>query len=344
MATRTAGTLREVKPGRTAYGSATVTCGRSDGPTTSTNGSPTIASTLSLLRMCTKPQYILANRTLETRPEAASIQMSMSHTHEILRGPPWGGGCEPIWYERDPRVRNVRVCVAFPNVPLVDWVLSKMTEFARLKPELSPQEAEDLTNPWGREVARTRPREIEDVSRFITSCRARAADWARPCLLWDVARSADWATGRVWRRDAAQGTASADRLRLAGRRVRSPRDDRGVERRGLALHPGGRAFLIGRSRRKAAGRRGSARHGLGEPVRCRFAECQDPRSKTTSSSAFLGFASSNRRLTASSDSTRSRSARRRHKAPLVIVVANNGRGKSRLMIRRRCMARSSARG
>lgn len=137
------------------------------------NGAPTIASTLSFLRMCTKPQYILANQALETWPEAASIQVSVPHTHEILRGLPWGGGCEPIWYERDPRVRNVRVCVAFPNTPLVDWVMGKMTEFVRLKPGLSEQEAEDLTNAWGREVAQTPPREIEDVNRFITSCRAR---------------------------------------------------------------------------------------------------------------------------------------------------------------------------
>lgn len=137
------------------------------------NGAPTIASTLSFLRMCTKPQYILANGALETWPEAATIQVGVPHTHEILRGLPWGGGCEPIWYERDARVRNVRVCVAFPNTPLVGWVMSKIDEFARLKPGLSSQEAEELTNSWGREVAQTPPREIEDVNRYVTSCRAR---------------------------------------------------------------------------------------------------------------------------------------------------------------------------
>jgi hypothetical protein len=137
------------------------------------NGSPTIASTLSFLRMCTRAQYILVNGVLETWPEASFIQVSVPHSHEILRGIPWGGGCEPIWYERDPRVRNVRVCVAFPNVPIVDWVIGRMREFARLAPGLSPQEGEELTNAWGREVAQTPPREIEDVNRCVISARAR---------------------------------------------------------------------------------------------------------------------------------------------------------------------------
>jgi hypothetical protein len=123
--------------------------------------------------MCTRQQYILMNNEMITWPEAAVINVSAPHTHEILRGLPWGGGCEPIWYEHDPRVRNVRVCVAFPNVPLVDWIVGRMQEFARLAPTLSPQQAEDLTNAWGREVAYTPPREIEDINRYTTSCRAR---------------------------------------------------------------------------------------------------------------------------------------------------------------------------
>jgi len=139
----------------------------------SPNGSATIASTLSFLRMCTKPQYILANNALETWPTGAVIQVSLPHSHEVLRGLPWGGGCEPIWYERDPRVRNVRVCVAFPGSQLVDWIIDRMQEFARVAPGLSPAEAEALTNSWGREVAQTPPREVEDVNRCVISCRAR---------------------------------------------------------------------------------------------------------------------------------------------------------------------------
>lgn len=137
------------------------------------NGLPTVASTLSFLRMCTQPQYILSHNVMETWTAASYIQVSAPHTHEILRGLPWGGGCEPIWYQADPRVRSVRVCVAFPNSPFVDWILERMREFASLAPGLSSQEAEELTNSWGRQIAMTPPREIEDVNRCVVSARTR---------------------------------------------------------------------------------------------------------------------------------------------------------------------------
>lgn len=137
------------------------------------NGAPTVASTLSFLRMCTRPQYLLLNRQLETWPEASSIQVSVPHTHEILTGLPWGGGCEPIWYEHDHRVRNLRVCVAFSNSPFVGWVLDRMQEYVRVAKSLSSEQQEELTNEWGRQIATTPPREDEDVNRCTISVRAR---------------------------------------------------------------------------------------------------------------------------------------------------------------------------
>ena len=137
------------------------------------NGAPTFASTLSFLRMCTRPQYMLVNGQLGTWPEAATIQVAVPHTHEVLRALPWGGGCEPIWYEGDRRVRNLRVCVAFPNSPMIDWIVGRMQEFARVAKTLSPEQQEDLTNEWGRQIASTPPRENEDVNRCVISVRAR---------------------------------------------------------------------------------------------------------------------------------------------------------------------------
>jgi hypothetical protein len=139
----------------------------------SPNGPATVASTLSFLRMCTRPQYHLANNALQAWPVGANIQVSLPHTHEILRGLPWGGGCEPIWYEADPRVRNARVCVGFHNSPFIDWILARTEEFARVGPGLTPQQAEELTNSWGMQMARTPPREVEDVNRCVVSVRAR---------------------------------------------------------------------------------------------------------------------------------------------------------------------------
>ena len=137
------------------------------------NGAPTIASTLSFLRMCTKDQYMLVNGALATWPPATAVSVTAPHTHDVLVGLPWGGGCEPLWYEHDPRVRNVRVVVGFPKNPFVDWLLGKMAEYLEASRGLTPAAAEELTNAWGREVAFTPPREIEDVNRCVVSCRAR---------------------------------------------------------------------------------------------------------------------------------------------------------------------------
>jgi hypothetical protein len=137
------------------------------------NGAPTIASTLSFLRMCTKDQYLLVNGALATWPAATAVSVTAPHTHDVLVGLPWGGGCEPLWYEHDPRVRNVRVVVGFPKNPFVDWLLGKMTEYVEVSRGLTPAEAEELTNAWGREIAFTPPREIEDVNRCVVTCRAR---------------------------------------------------------------------------------------------------------------------------------------------------------------------------
>ena len=139
----------------------------------SPNGPATVASTLSFLRMCTRPHYYLANNALEAWPVAANFQVSLPNTHEILRALPWGGGCEPIWYQADPRVRNVRVCVAFRDSPFINWILARAEEFAKLAPDLTPAQAEELTNSWGMQMARTPAREIEDVNRCVISARAR---------------------------------------------------------------------------------------------------------------------------------------------------------------------------
>jgi short subunit dehydrogenase-like uncharacterized protein len=145
------------------------------------SGSATIASTLSFLRMCTRTQHFLSHNGLEAWPEATVLKVSVPHTHEVLWGLPWGGGSEPIWYEHDARVRNVRVCVAFQNA---DWIIGRIQEFARLAPGLNAEAAEALTNGWGMQVAQTPPREIEDVNRCVVSCRARGRLEGRSLALY----------------------------------------------------------------------------------------------------------------------------------------------------------------
>ena len=148
------------------------------------NGAPTIASTLSFLRMICHDQYKLVNNELLSWPPATSSSITVPHMHEVLTALPWGGGCEPIWYQHDPRVRNVQVLVGLTNLPFVEWVLSKAREYVEVGSNLSPEEAEALTNKWGMEIAQTPPREDEEVNRCVISCRGRGRLVGRNVVLY----------------------------------------------------------------------------------------------------------------------------------------------------------------
>lgn len=148
---------------------------------------PTIASTLSFMRMVTRTQFRLANRALEPWPIGASVLNSLPHTHEVLRSLPWGGGAEPIWYERDERVRNCRVTVALQNPQMVDWLLNCAAEFSKVAGTKSEAELEALTNTWGQAMASTPPRENLEVNRSLISCRARGPEVGREIVLYGTA-------------------------------------------------------------------------------------------------------------------------------------------------------------
>ncbi len=148
---------------------------------------PSIASTLSFMRMVTRTQYRLVNRELDPWPSGASILNSLPHSHEVVRSLPWGGGAEPIWYEHDARVRNCRVTVGLQNSQMVDWLLNCAAEFNKAVGTKSEAELEALTNSWGQAAASTPPRENVDVNRSVISCRARGAESGKEIVLYGAA-------------------------------------------------------------------------------------------------------------------------------------------------------------
>lgn len=148
---------------------------------------PTIASTLSFMRMVTRTQYRLVNRTLDAWPHGAAILNALPHSHEVVRSLPWGGGAEPLWYERDQRVRNCWVTVALQNSQMVDWLLNCAAEFDKVSATKSESELEALTNSWGQAIASTPPREDVSANRSVISCRARGAEAGREVILYGAA-------------------------------------------------------------------------------------------------------------------------------------------------------------
>jgi short subunit dehydrogenase-like uncharacterized protein len=148
------------------------------------NGAATIASTLSFMRMVNLAQYRLVDRKLEPWPPATRVAVCAPHTHDILVGLPWGGGCEPIWYADDGRVRNCRVLVAFPDNPGIQWLLQCMHEYQEAARTRTAEELEELTLRWGMSIAKTPPREVPEVNRCIVECKARGTLHGRNLTLY----------------------------------------------------------------------------------------------------------------------------------------------------------------
>lgn len=148
------------------------------------SSAPTVASTLSFLRMLCLPNYRKVAGALAQWPRMSVLDVAVPGSHLVHTGLPWGGGIEPVWLDDDPRVRNCQVLVALEKGPLVDWIVGRMKEYEAIAPGKSRDELEEITNQWGNAVASTPPREIPEVNHAIVSCYARGTAFGRHVQLY----------------------------------------------------------------------------------------------------------------------------------------------------------------
>lgn len=133
-----------------------------------------VASTLSFMRMCTKPQFYLLNNQLTEWPAATMYQTVVPGEHQPFNSLPWSGGGEPLWYEDDARVRNVKVLVAFRNQEAMKAIFGILQKFEVEAKHLAPAEQEKWTNTWGAAITQVEPpREVADLNRSVISCHGR---------------------------------------------------------------------------------------------------------------------------------------------------------------------------
>ncbi|MCX7171928.1 MAG: DUF5938 domain-containing protein, partial [Proteobacteria bacterium] len=133
-----------------------------------------VASTLSFMRMCTKPQYFKQNNQMVEWPMATAYPVNVPGEHQPFLSLPWSGGGEPLWYEDDKRVSNIKVLVAFRNQEAMKAILGILQKFEVEARHLSYEEQEVWTNTWGAAITQVEPpRENPDVNRSVLSCYAR---------------------------------------------------------------------------------------------------------------------------------------------------------------------------
>jgi hypothetical protein len=147
---------------------------------------PTIASTLSFLRMLCLPNPMKLYGQMATWPAGYRSEVVVPGRHTVHVGIPWGGGFEPIWLEHDPRVLNCAVQVAFEKGPLVDFVLGRVDEYLKLAGGKTQAEMEEITNAWGMAIATTPPREVHPLNTNIISIWARGTNCGKHVMLYST--------------------------------------------------------------------------------------------------------------------------------------------------------------
>jgi hypothetical protein len=148
---------------------------------------PSVASTLSFLRMCCQPQLKLVNKQLVEWPPATTFQATAPGTHEVLTCLPWSGGAEPIWYQDHPTVRNCKVLVSFGSPEHMERTAGLTREFREKWADKSAEEQEKATNEMGHIMTQNEPpRDDPHISRTIVSCHGRGETARASAVLWGV--------------------------------------------------------------------------------------------------------------------------------------------------------------
>ena len=149
------------------------------------NGLPSVASTKSFLRMQCNPetQYYLEQNELKSWPNNVAYDVAVPFVNVTEKALPWGGACEPIWYQDDARVRNCKVLTAVGS-HMIGGVLQAVEQFNQLSPGMSEEERENLTNQIGDQICQTEPpKDDVDVQRSIIVCNGRGRNSAKQFVL-----------------------------------------------------------------------------------------------------------------------------------------------------------------
>ncbi|KKW90137.1 saccharopine dehydrogenase family protein [Sphingobium chungbukense] len=149
--------------------------------------SPSVASTLSFLRMCCQPQLKLVNKELVEWPPATTFQAVAPGTHEVLTCLPWSGGAEPIWYQDHATVRNCKVLVSFGSPEHMERTAALTREFREKWADQPADVQERATNEMGHQMTtKEPPRDDPNISRTIVSCHGRGEMAHATAVLWGV--------------------------------------------------------------------------------------------------------------------------------------------------------------
>ncbi|QQD19000.1 saccharopine dehydrogenase NADP-binding domain-containing protein [Spongiibacter nanhainus] len=134
------------------------------------NALPSQASTRSFLRMVNNPQYYIKDNEMVEWQGDRHYTICVPHLSQPQLALPWSGGCEPVWYEHDDRVRNLKVLTAFGD-EIIEAVVGLVHRFNEESQGMTQEQKEELTNNYGDEMTPAEPpKDSRDIHRTVITC------------------------------------------------------------------------------------------------------------------------------------------------------------------------------
>ena len=149
------------------------------------NGLPSQASTKSFLRMiCNETsQFYLEQNQYRNWPLDVMHDVFVPYRAIKMSAHPWGGGCEPVWFKDDPRVRNCRVLTQLAD-HLRGGIMQALEAFKQQAAHLPPEHREAWTNAVGEKMMdHEPPKDDLDVQRSVIVCHGQGRQVTRTFCL-----------------------------------------------------------------------------------------------------------------------------------------------------------------
>ena len=139
-------------------------------------GIPTYTSTQSIYVQLKAPAYYLEDNELRPYIKGQGFEVHLPSHHDTHLALPWGGTGLPVWFENDPRVRNVRVLAGATNRTLMEGVLAMERDFVANIAVLPDAEQAAILAERASAVQNTMPpRENPLQHRTVDSVMARGS-------------------------------------------------------------------------------------------------------------------------------------------------------------------------
>lgn len=147
-------------------------------------GTPTIASTQSVVDMCRQPSFYMEDNKLFPYDEAFKFTQGVVPSGTVLNGTQWGGGSHVCFFKNDPRVRNCN----FSLFPTNQGMLTSLKELElayKVQLQWMPEDAQaDVLDHLAGEVGVGWPaRENRHGNRFTDWCSGRGNTVTSRCTI-----------------------------------------------------------------------------------------------------------------------------------------------------------------